>query len=143
VIFWPIVPRNARWTLRPRFSTCVNRTAQDQAAAWKRTTGKGRFVQAGNIKMERQHGTSRADTIARLRRDHPGHRYQTLFSWFKVQNKPCHCMIRYITNLIQLVQGTEQALPLYHPVHGSGPGEIVIRHMSVVQRGVRSRCHHS
>ena len=27
--------------------------------------------------------------------------------------------------LIQLVQGTEQALPLYDPVHGSGPGEIV------------------
>jgi hypothetical protein len=25
------------------------------------------------------------------------------------------------------------------PVHGSGPGEIVFRHMSVVQRGVRSR----
>ena len=42
-------------------------------------------------------------------------------------------------NLIQLVQGTEQALPLYDPVHGSGPGEIVFRHMSVVQRGVRSR----
>ena len=48
-----------------------------------------------------------------------------------------------IPNLIQLVQGTEQALPLYDPVHGSGPGEIVFRHMSVVQRGVRSRCHHS
>ena len=46
-------------------------------------------------------------------------------------------------NLIQLVQGTEQALPLYDPVHGSGPGEIVFRHMSVVQRGVQSRCHHS
>ena len=30
-----------------------------------------------------------------------------------------------IPNLIQLVQGTEQALPLYVPVHGSGPGEIV------------------
>ena len=30
-----------------------------------------------------------------------------------------------IPNLIQLVQGTEQALPLYDPVHGSGPGEIV------------------
>ena len=44
-----------------------------------------------------------------------------------------------IPNLIQLVQGTEQALPLYDPVHGSGPGEIVFRHMSVVQRGVRSR----
>ena len=28
-------------------------------------------------------------------------------------------------NLIQLVQGTKQALPLYDPVHGSGPGEIV------------------
>jgi hypothetical protein len=62
-------------------------------------------------------------------------------------------------NLIQLVQGTEQALPLYDqvhgsgpgeivflavlplydPVHGNGPGEIVFRHMSVVQRGVRSR----
>ena len=26
-------------------------------------------------------------------------------------------------NLIQLVQGTEQALPLYDPVHGSSPGE--------------------
>ena len=35
--------------------------------------------------------------------------------------------------LIQLVQGTEQAIPLYDPVHGSGPGEIVFRHMSVVQ----------
>ena len=44
-------------------------------------------------------------------------------------------------NLIQLVQGTEQALPLYVPVHGSGPGEIVflavlptamIRYMAVV-----------
>ena len=44
-------------------------------------------------------------------------------------------------NLIQLVQGTEQALPLYDPVHGSGPGEIVflaalptamIRYMAVV-----------
>ena len=43
--------------------------------------------------------------------------------------------------LIQLVQGTEQALPLYDPVHGSGPGEIVflavlptamIRYMVVV-----------
>ena len=44
-----------------------------------------------------------------------------------------------IPNLIQLVQGTEQALPLYDPVHGSGPGEIVFRHMSVVQRGVQSR----
>jgi hypothetical protein len=42
-------------------------------------------------------------------------------------------------NLIQLVQGTEQALPLYDPVHGSGPGEIVFRHMSIVQRGARSR----
>jgi hypothetical protein len=41
-------------------------------------------------------------------------------------------------NLIQLVQGTEQALPLYDPVHGSGPGEV-FHHMSVVQRGVRSR----
>ena len=49
-----------------------------------------------------------------------GHRYQTLFSWFRVQNKPYHCMI------------TEQALPLYDPVHGSGPGEMVFRHMSVV-----------
>ena len=58
-----------------------------------------------------------------------GHRYQTLFSWFRVQNKPYHCMI------------TEQALPLYDPVHGSGPGEIVflavlptatIRYMAVV-----------
>jgi hypothetical protein len=69
----------------------------------------------------------------------PGHRHQTLFSWFRV------------------------ALPLYDPVHG-GPGEIVFlaalptamirymvvvlgeivfRHMSVVQGGVRSRCHHS
>jgi hypothetical protein len=56
-----------------------------------------------------------------------GHRYQTLFSWFRVQNKPYHCMI------------TEQALPLYDPVHGSGPGEMVFRHMSVVQRGVQSR----
>ena len=46
-----------------------------------------------------------------------------------------------IPNLIQLVQGTEQALPLYDPVHGSGPGEIVflavlptamIRYMVVV-----------
>ena len=45
------------------------------------------------------------------------------------------------SNLIQLVQGTEQALPLYDPVHGSGPGEIVflavlptamIRYMVVV-----------
>src|SRR5207344_2745870 len=44
-------------------------------------------------------------------------------------------------NLIQLAQGTEQALPLYDPVHGSGPGEIVflavlptamIRYMVVV-----------
>jgi hypothetical protein len=35
----------------------------------------------------------------------------------------------HMPNLIQLVQGTEQALPLYDPVHGSGPGEI-----SVVQR---------
>jgi hypothetical protein len=25
------------------------------------------------------------------------------------------------------------------PIHGSGPGEIVFRHMSVVQRGVQSR----
>ena len=40
-----------------------------------------------------------------------------------------------IPNLIQLVQGTEQALPLYDPVHGSGPGEIVFHHMSVAQRG--------
>ena len=32
-----------------------------------------------------------------------------------------------------------QALPLYDPVHGSGPGEMVFRHMSVVQRGVQSR----
>ena len=40
---------------------------------------------------------------------------------------------------IQLVQGTEQALPLYDPVHGIGPGEIVFRHMIVVQRGVLSR----
>ena len=39
----------------------------------------------------------------------PGHRHQTLFSWFRV------------------------ALPLYDPVHGSGPGEIVFRYMSVVQ----------
>ena len=40
----------------------------------------------------------------------------------------------------QLVQGTEQVLPTCDdPVHGSGPGEIVFRHMSVVQRGVRSR----
>ena len=44
-----------------------------------------------------------------------------------------------IPNLIQLVQRTEQALPLYDPVHGSGPGEIVFRHMSVVQRGVQPR----
>ena len=22
----------------------------------------------------------------------PGHRYQTSFSWFRVQNKPCHCI---------------------------------------------------
>ena len=43
--------------------------------------------------------------------------------------------------LIQLVQGTKQALALYDPVHGSGPGEIVflaalptamIRYMVVV-----------
>ena len=27
---------------------------------------------------------------------------------------------------------------VYDPVHGSSPGEIVFRHMSVVQRGVRS-----
>ena len=26
----------------------------------------------------------------------PGHRCQTLFSWFRVQNKPYHCMIRYM-----------------------------------------------
>ena len=26
----------------------------------------------------------------------PGHRYQTLFSWFRVQNKPYHCMIQYM-----------------------------------------------
>ena len=45
----------------------------------------------------------------------PGHTCQTLFSWFRVQNK-CD-----------------------DPVHGSGPGEIVFHHMSVVQRGVRSR----
>ena len=32
-----------------------------------------------------------------------------------------------IPNLIQLVQGTEQALPLYDPVHGSGPGETHLR----------------
>ena len=47
----------------------------------------------------------------------------------------------HMPNLIQLVQGTEQALPLYDPVHGSGPGEIVflaalptamIRYMVVV-----------
>jgi hypothetical protein len=40
-----------------------------------------------------------------------------------------------IPNLIQLVQGTEQALPLYDPVHGSGPGEIVFRHMSQFVQG--------
>ena len=28
---------------------------------------------------------------------------------------------------LQLVQGTEQALPLYDPVHGSGPGETHLR----------------
>ena len=45
----------------------------------------------------------------------------------------------HMPNLIQLVQGTEQVLPTCDdPVHGSGPGEIVFRHMSVVQRGVRS-----
>jgi hypothetical protein len=27
----------------------------------------------------------------------------------------------------------------HDPIHGSGPGEVVFRHMSVVQRGVRSR----
>ena len=33
-------------------------------------------------------------------------------------------------------QGTEQVLPTCDdPVHGSGPGEIVFRHMSVVQPG--------
>ena len=31
----------------------------------------------------------------------------------------------WVPNLIQLVQDTEQALPLYDPVHGSGPGETV------------------
>jgi hypothetical protein len=43
-------------------------------------------------------------------------------------------------NLIQLVQGIEQVLPteMIRYMVG-GPGEIVFRHMSVVQRGVRSR----
>ena len=46
----------------------------------------------------------------------------------------------HMPNLSQLVQGTEQVLPTCDDsVHGSGPGEIVFRHMSVVQRGVRSR----
>ena len=31
----------------------------------------------------------------------------------------------WLPNLIQLVQDTEQALPLYDSVHGSGPGEVV------------------
>ena len=51
----------------------------------------------------------------------PGRTCQTLFSWFRVQNNrtsPTNCD---------------------DPVHGSGPGEIVFRRMSVVQRGVRSR----
>src|SRR6516162_6100390 len=43
----------------------------------------------------------------------PGHRCQTLFSWFRLQDRPYHCMIRYI--------------------------EIVFRHMSVVQRGEGSK----
>src|SRR5271170_6853692 len=46
----------------------------------------------------------------------------------------------HMPNLIQLVQGTGQVLPTCDdPVHGRDPGEIVFRHMSVVQRGVRSR----
>ena len=48
----------------------------------------------------------------------PGHTCQTLFSWFRDRTSPTNCD---------------------DPVHGSGPGEIVFRHMSVVQRGVRSR----
>ena len=45
----------------------------------------------------------------------------------------------HMSNLIQLVQGYRTSPTNCDDlVHGRGPGEIVFRHMSVVQRGVRS-----